>query len=107
MRGKAVEGLAVPVELVRPCGGEFRQSDGRFAGVADGFVVHVRQVADMRGGRSSQFHNAAEHILHDEGAEIADVGGSVHRGTAAVKAQRFSIHWGNLLCLPGAGIVKV
>ena len=107
MRGKAVEGRAVLVEPVRPAGGEFRQGDAGLLGITDGLVIHIRQVADMHGGGSAQLHDAAENVLHDKGAEVADVGRAVHRGAAAVETQPFSIHGGNVLCRSGAGIVKV
>ena len=107
MGWQAIKCGAVPVEQVRPAGGEFRQGNAGLLRIPDSFVIHIRQIADMRGGNPPQFQDAAEDVLHHESAEIADVGRAVHRGAATVKAQCFSIHGRNGLGRSGAGIVKV
>ena len=107
MGRQAIKGGTVPVEQIRPACGEFRQRNASLLRIPDSFVIHIRQIADMRGGHPPQFQDAAEDVLHHESAEIADVGRAVHRGSATVKAQCFSIHGRNGLGRSGAGIVKV
>lgn len=89
MGRQAIKGGAVPVEQVRPACGEFRQGNAGFLRIPDGFVIHIRQIANVRGGNPPQLQDAAEDVLHHESAEIADVGRAVHRGAATVKAQCF------------------
>ena len=107
MGWQAIKCGAVPVEQSRRACGVFRQGNAGLLRIPDSFVIHIRQIADMRGGNPSQFQDAAEDVLHHESAEIADVGRAVHRGSATVKAQCFSIHGRNGLGRSGAGIVKV
>ena len=96
VRGKTVKSLAIIVELGCPFGGVFAQRHSLCLGVADGLVVYVGEVTYMLGAQPTQLHHAAENVLHDKGAEIADVGGGVHGGAATVEAQLlavFCLHW--------------
>ena len=50
----------------------------------------------MFGAQTTELHHAAEDVLHHEGAEITDVGSSIHSGAATVEAQLlavFCLHW--------------
>lgn len=91
VRFEAVEGGAIAVKFFRPLGGEIFETLSVFLGIADGFIVHVGDVADVEGGRASGFEGAAEYVLEDEGAEISDVCGAVNGGAAAVEAIRVSV----------------
>lgn len=50
MGRQAIKGGTVPVEQIRPACGEFRQRNASLLRIPDSFVVHIRQIADMRGG---------------------------------------------------------
>ena len=96
MRGKAVERLAVRMELGCPLGGVFAQRHTLSLRVTDGLVVHVGEVAHMLGTEATQFHNTAEHVLYNESAEITDMSSGIHSGAATVEAQLlavFCLHW--------------
>ena len=96
VRGEAVERLAVIVEFSGPLGCIFAQRHALGLGIADGLVIHIREVTHMLGAQATQFHHAAEDILHHEGAEITDVSCGVHGGAATVEAQLLAV-----FCLHG------
>ena len=62
MGRQAIKGGAVPVEQVRPACGEFRQGNAGFLRIPDGFVIHIRQIANVRGGNPPQLQDAAEDV---------------------------------------------
>lgn len=82
-----VERVTVGVEFFGPLGGEFAQRESFFDGAADRLVVHIGDVAHVLDCNTVGFGDAAEHVLNEEGAKVADVCGAVNRGPAAVKAQ--------------------
>ena len=86
-----VESGAVGVEFFGPEAGEVGEGLTGFLGVANGFVVDVGDVADVEGGGATEFDDAAEDVLGGEGAEVADVGGAIDGGAAAVKAEGFAV----------------
>ena len=91
MRGETVERLAVIVELSRPFGGVLTQRHTLSLRVANGLIIHIREVTHMLGTQTAQLHHTAEHVLHHEGAEIADVCRSIHSRTATVEAQLLAV----------------
>jgi hypothetical protein len=99
-----VEGGAVGVEFLGPEAGEVGEGLTGFLGVANGFVVDVGDVADVEGGGATEFDDAAEDVLGGEGAEVADVGGAVNRGAAAVEAEGFAGEGGEGTGLAGEGV---
>ena len=106
MRRQQVQRGAVRVELLRPVLREVRERLAGLDGVADRLVIHVRDVPHMQSRRAAQFHDAAENILRNEGAEIADVRGAIHRGAAAVETQRLAIGGRHRQGLSGQGVVE-
>ena len=50
---------------------------------------------------------AAQHVVHERGAAVAEVGRAVHRGTAQVDAHRAGLAEGELTYLPGRRVVQV
>jgi hypothetical protein len=86
VRGQQAERKAVGMELIGPLLREVAQRLARGEGAADGLIVDVRDVADVLHLQAGDLEGAAQDVLHGEGAEIADVGRSVDRGSAAVHA---------------------
>lgn len=107
MWGEAVEGGAVVVEFLRPSGGEGVECHAGLLGVADGFVVDIGEVADVFGVLASEFDDAAEDVLQDEGAEVADVRRSVDGRSATVEPQCFAIYCLHGLKPSGLCVVQV
>ena len=85
VRAQAVEGVAIGVKLCRPLLGHVGQRTTFFAGPTDRFVVDVGEVAHVFDvvGAEFEFEQAADDVVHDEGAEVADVGRGVD-GRAAI-----------------------
>jgi len=100
------EGGAVLEKARRPCGGELGETAPLLPRSADRRVIDVSEVADMAGRDSAGLDDAAEDVLHHEGAENPDVGGTVDGGTTAVKAQRRAIHRANGEDLARQGVVE-
>jgi hypothetical protein len=91
MRRKQVERFAVRMEGLRPAAGEFFEGQVFRLGLSDGFVIHIRDVADMKGGEADTLGNPAQDILKNEGSEVSDVGWAIDGGTAAIHAKRMAI----------------
>ena len=106
VRRQQVQRSAVGVKFLRPALGEVRQRLPRLLRVADGFVVHVGDVAHVQSGGAGGLHHAAHHILRHKGAEVADVRRAVHRGAAAVKAQCFAVERRDIAVGAGEGVVE-
>ena len=107
VRGQAVERFAVGVEFFGPLGGEFFEWDAGGCGVADRFVIDVGDVSDMQGGDACCFEDTAEDVVHNECAEVSNVGRAVNGGATAVETEGFSIDWGEVFELAGECIVKL
>jgi hypothetical protein len=86
---QAVQRVAVGVELVGPLFCDLGERAFLLLGLADGAVVDVGEVADVLHLvlAELELEEAAEDIVDDEGAEIADVGGGVNRRAAVVEAE--------------------
>ena len=63
-----------------------RMLDAGRGGLGDDAVVHVGEVHHLDDLEAARAQEAAQDVLEDEGAEIADVGEVVDRGTAGVDA---------------------
>ena len=74
-------------KLVGPFGGKFAQRDALGQRLADCFVVHISDVARVHHLDAIDFEHAAQHILNQEGPEIADVRRPVNGGPAAVEPE--------------------
>ena len=107
VRRQQVQRGAVGVEFLRPALGEVGQRLPRLLGIADRFIIHVRDVAHVQRGRAGGLDHAAHHILRHEGAEVADVRRAIHRGAAAVKAQRLAIQRRGFAISAGQGVVEL
>ena len=101
---EALEEVAVVMEFFRPEAGELRERLADALGFADRFVIDIGEVADMERAQAAGFEGTAEDILEDEGAEIADVGGAIDRGAAAVKAESLAIEWRDFLDFTCQGV---
>jgi len=86
VRGEHVERRAVGVKALRPALGEGHEGLAGFAGLADGLVVHVGDVAHMPDLVPRCLENAPEDILEQEGAEVPDVRRAIDSRPAAVAA---------------------
>ena len=106
VRREQAELLAVGVEFRRPAGGEFLERLAGFLGIADGFVVHIGDVADMERADSAGLQGAAQHVLEHESAEIPDVRGAVNGGAAAVKSEARAVDGAELAFGPGERVKK-
>jgi len=85
---EAVQRGAVGVEFVGPLPGDLGERAVFVAGALDGFVVDVGEIANVFHlvGAELEFEEAAEDVVDDESAEIADVGRGVDGGAAVVEA---------------------
>jgi len=88
MRRQKIEGGAVLAKLFRPLAGEVAQRDALFLGTADGLVVNIGDIANMAHLHAVELEHAAEDILQEKCAEVADMRGTIDRGTAAIHAVR-------------------
>jgi hypothetical protein len=59
--------------------------------LADGFIIHIGDVAHMLNRSAVDLEYSTQGVLQEKGSKIADVGGSINRGTAAVEAQRVAL----------------
>jgi hypothetical protein len=83
---EAIERGAIGVELGGPLLGDGGERAALLAGAADGFVVHIGEVAHvLHLAGEFEVEEAAEEIVDDKSAEIADVGGGVNGGAAVVE----------------------
>ena len=89
LRREHVERGAVVVKFFRPSGGKVGEGFAFFLRAADGFVVHVGDVAHVADADTVHFECTAQNVLQQKGAEIADVRGTVNRRAAAIHAERF------------------
>ena len=83
----AAEGGAVGMKGVAPFG---RESGQRLAGgfrAADGFVIHVRQIAHVARRQSGGFDHATKDVLDDKRAEVSDMSRAIDGRAAAVEAE--------------------
>lgn len=99
VRRKQTESAAILVKTIDPPVGDLTQTAAFSIGRSDGLVVHVREVADLQGLQSGDLERASEDILHDEGAEVPDMGRSVHGRSAAVEPEGLTV-----LGLDGSGL---
>ena len=85
---EAVQRGTIRVKFVGPLLGDVGQGATFFAGTADGFVVNVGEVADVFYfiGAELELEEAADHVVDDESAEVADVRRGVNRGAAIIEA---------------------
>ena len=91
VRRETLEEIAVVMKLLRPAGCEIAQRLAESLRFADCFVIHIRQIADMERASAARFQSATEDILQYKSAEIANVGGAIDRGTAAIKPESLAI----------------
>ncbi len=68
-------------------------------------VAHVGDVHDPVHVIAAVAQELLQHVLHDVGAQVADVGEVVHRGAAGVHLHPAGGVGGELLFLVGGGIV--
>jgi len=101
VRRQHVQRGAVGVEAGGPLGREVGQAAALGLRIADGFVVDVGDVAHVVGLQSGDLEGASEHILDDEGAEVADVRGRVDGRSAAVEAVAVAVERGQFFNLSG------
>ena len=86
VRRQETEGLAVRMEFIGPTLGEGGERLAGGLGPADGLVVDVGDIADVLHLQAGDLEGAAQDVLDGERAEVADVGRSVDRGSAAIHA---------------------
>ena len=91
MRRQEVERGAITVKTLGPVRAERGQRRVLRLRLADGFVVHIGEVAHVAGRQSVRLRHAAKHVLHREGAKVADVRGAIDGRAAAVKTERAAI----------------
>ena len=73
-------------------------------GIANDLVVHVGDVHDVLQLVAALLQEAAQHVDHDKGAEVADVPVVIHRGTAGIHADQVVFQRTKLLDLPRQGV---
>ena len=95
------------MKLLGPALSEIGERLTGLLGVADGFVIHIRDVSHMKSRSAAELDDSAEDILRDEGAEVSDVCWAINRGSAAIEADRFSIKGADGPCGAGERIVKL
>ena len=97
VRAQAVERVAIGVELVGPLLGDLGERAFLLLRLADGAIVDVGEIADVLHlvRAELQLEQAAEHVVDDEGAEVADVRGRVD-GRAAVVEAEYAVGVGGL-----------
>ncbi len=95
------------MKFLSPLGGEIFEGKPVCLGVADGFIVHIGDVADVEGAGAACFKGAAEDVLEDESAEIPDMGRAVDGGATAVEAVGSPIDRLDEFLSAGEGILKL
>ena len=80
------QGLDVREEGLDVAVGVLPQRDPLLAGAADGLVVDVGQVHHLGDPVPVKLERASQHVLEQEGPQVADVGEVVDRGSAGVQA---------------------
>jgi hypothetical protein len=73
-------------------------------GVADRFIVHIGDIANVEGFGAAGFEGAAQDVLEDEGAEVSDVSRAIDSGAAAVEAEGGTIHGNEFPLAAGEGV---
>ena len=73
--------------------------------IGDDAVVHVGQIHDVGQLEAAQLQEAAQNILEDEGAEIADVRVVVDRGAAGVHVHFAGLQRDERFNFSGEGVV--
>jgi len=86
LRGLDSQPADVAEERLRMLRGEVPERETRLLRSADRLVVHVGQVHDLGDPRGPAEEMTPEHVLEDEGPQIADVNDVVDRGAARVEA---------------------
>ena len=76
-------------------------------GVADCFIVNIRDVSNMLCLCLSCFECPAKDIMHDKGSEVADVSRAVDSWAAAVEAKCFAIDGREFAARPSQCVVKL
>jgi hypothetical protein len=87
--------------------GVVANGQARGGGVGDDAVVDVGEVHDVMHFEAAELEEAAENVLKDEGAVIADVRVVVDRGAASVHADFAGLLRDEGLGLAGEGVVEV
>ncbi len=85
-----IQGQAVGVKFVGPVGGELCQGFTPGLRLADGFVVQIGDIAHVPDPDAIDFQHAAQHVLNQKSAEIADMRRPVNCRAAAVETQRLA-----------------
>ena len=108
VRGQAVECGAVGVEFIGPLLGHDAEWAAFFPGAADGFVVHVGEVAHvLHLAGELQVKQAAEEVIDHESAEVAYVRGGINGWSAVIEAvNAVGLTWGKRAGCAGKGIVE-
>lgn len=83
-RGLDAEGFAIFEEGLHEFFGVIADADVLGGGVGDDAVIDVGEVHYVREAVAAEFEEAAENVLEDEGAVVADVGVIVDGGPASV-----------------------
>ena len=79
-----------------------------FAGVGIGRqVAHIGNVHHPLYGVAKVAQTFLQHILHDVGAQVADVGIVIHRGAAGIHPDQLGVSGNEQLLFVGKGIIKV
>ena len=86
MRGQKSESLAVGMKLIGPLLSEVAERLANCLGSADRLVVDVGDIADVLHLETRDLEGAAQDVLDGERAEIADMGRTIDRRTAAIHA---------------------
>ena len=84
LRGLDAECFAIVEEGLGEFFGVVADADALGGGVGDDAVVDIGEVHDVGEAEAAEFEKAAEDVLEDEGAEVADVGVVVDGGAAGV-----------------------
>ena len=74
--------------------------------LGDDLVVDVGDVAGKANLDAAPLEIAAQHVVHEGGAAVAEVGRAVHRGAAEIDAQLAWLAHRELANLPGGGVVQ-
>ena len=106
MRWQQSKFFAIVVELHRPTASEILEGFFSFLRISDGLIIHVRDVADMKGANPTGFQGAAQHILKHERPEVPNVRRPINGGSTAIETKRAPIQWPQVTLGPSQGIEK-
>jgi hypothetical protein len=106
VRRKRSQRRHVVMEHRRGVGGERVDGDAALLGRRHDLVVDVGDVAGIGDARIKPLQQAIEHVEHDNGPRVADMGTVVDRGPAHVHPHVGGIERSKWLLPPGQGVVK-